>query len=111
MVVRALTWNIPSVLVHQEEIVFGRDQSFISKQGVNKPRVEGRRPRSSRDRESHGSRTCGSILMTLEKVGILGGTVNSESTPRSGGILSQVRVAPSASRSDWGPKNLKSPFC
>ncbi|GFN97163.1 hypothetical protein PoB_002366900 [Plakobranchus ocellatus] len=30
------------------------------RQGLNKPRVEGRRPRSNRDRESNGSRTCGS---------------------------------------------------
>ncbi|GFO37925.1 hypothetical protein PoB_006443000 [Plakobranchus ocellatus] len=29
-------------------------------QGLNKPRVEGRRPRSNRGRESNGSRTCGS---------------------------------------------------
>ncbi|GFO06615.1 hypothetical protein PoB_003312000 [Plakobranchus ocellatus] len=30
-------------------------------QGVNKPRVEGRRSRSSWDRESNGRRTCGSM--------------------------------------------------
>ncbi|GFO16681.1 hypothetical protein PoB_004318600 [Plakobranchus ocellatus] len=46
-----------------------------SEQGVNKPRMEGRRPESSRDGESNGSRTCGSNFLPRDlnpaaKVGV-----------------------------------------
>ncbi|GFN99220.1 hypothetical protein PoB_002572600 [Plakobranchus ocellatus] len=38
----------------------GKTRVSITLQGVNKPRMEGRRPESSRDGESNGSRICGS---------------------------------------------------
>ncbi|GFO35726.1 hypothetical protein PoB_006223100 [Plakobranchus ocellatus] len=85
---RARTWNIPSVLIHQEEIVFRRDQC-IHQQGVNKPGVEGRRPGSSRNGESNDSRTCESNLppRDLNPAAKIGVPINRRSTKRETQVI------------------------